>query len=578
MSGGDDERSPLLAAAAGHGKNPAQPSAETTPLLSGAVDQARCDGEHDEPVDEDPAVSTRSRSSQTTSKPPRRWASFIAMGILAILVVAIIVLAFVVPDAIQQYAQEATVIEPTNLSIDSITSDGVKARVQAIFRLDSSRVANEHVRRVGQATTWIARQLGSEQTSVTVVLPDKGNTLLGTAVIPPVVLNLRDGDTTYLDFIANVVPGDVDGIREIANEWLLGQLDSLRLKGVGDLTLHSGLLPLGTHTVAESFVFEADKIPTVPQYNITRLTVEDVPAPGNRTSMVADVSISAYNEFPVELKIPELAFEILVPGCANDPRIIVADAVTSEVLVKPHADVLVDVHGLIRELPETLTHACPNTNSSPLDLLLEQYMHGDPATMFVRGSSNPDGSTPKWIAEILSSVTIPVPFPGRSLDGLIRNFSLTDVHFSLPDPFAEPDDPDANPKVSGNILVTAGLPSEMNFGINVTKVRAFADVFYKSKKLGELNLEEWQDSSSKRVEASDGGEATLQITSQIIDAPLKVTDEDVFTDVLQTLMFGGKAVLLDIKAAVDIKVETSLGQLVVKEIPAEGRIPVKRPY
>lgn len=294
--------------------------------------------------------------------------------------------------------------------------------------------------------------------------------------------------------------------------------------------------------------------------------------------MVAEVSLTAYNEYPVELNIPELAFDILVPGCNDDQYIIIADAVTSEVHVQPRSDVEVDVHGLIRELPDSLTRACPHSNSSPLDSLLKQYMQGEPATLFVRGSSQPDGSTPRWIAEILSSVTVPVPFPGRSLDGLLRDFSLTDVHFTLPDPFADEGDPNANPKVSGNVLVTAGLPAEMNFGVDVTAVRAFADVFYKSKKLGELNLERWQRANSTRVEAKQGGEATLRIQSRINDAPLNVTDSDVFSDVIQKLMFGGKPVQLDIKAAVDVKVETSLGQLVLKDVPAEGKIPVKRPY
>jgi len=44
-------------------------------------------------------------------------------------------------------------------------------------------------------------------------------------------------------------------------------------------------------------------------------------------------------------------------------------------------------------------------------------------------------------ASRLSSITVPVPFPGRSFENLIRSFSLLDVHFKLPDPTAEPDDP-----------------------------------------------------------------------------------------------------------------------------------------
>ncbi|KAH9898824.1 hypothetical protein F4778DRAFT_782928 [Xylariomycetidae sp. FL2044] len=573
----EDERSPLLSTA-NQGKattHNTSDSAESTPLLSTSSDTPRYDGERDEP-DQD-AASIRSHHSEATSaqlalRKKRRWPSFIAMGVLGIVVVVILVLVFIVPEAVQEYAKQAAVLEPTNLSLDSITADGVRARIQANFRLDGSRVHNDHVRRVGKAATWVANQLGTDETKIDVYLPDYDNKLLGYGVVPPLVVNLRDGDTTHFDFVADIVPGDVEGMRTIANEWLEGRLDKLRLKGKADLSLKTGILPLGTHTVSESLVFEANKIPAIPKYNLTRFIVKDGPVEG---SMLAEVSLAAFNQYPVELDIPELAFEILAPGCAiTDPFILVADAATSAIHVEPLSEVTADVYGVIRELPDALTRLCPHSTSSPLDILLQQFMHGEPATLFVRGSSHPDGDTPKWVADLLSSVTLPVPFPGRSLDGLIRNFSLTDVHFTLPDPLAGPDDPDSNPKVSGNILVTAGLPSEMNFGINVTRVRATADVLYKSRKLGELNLRKWQHANSTRVENANE-EPTLKIESRIIDAPLNVTDGDVFTEVVQALLFGSKPIRLDVDALVDVKVQTSLGQLVLKDVPAEGKIPVK---
>jgi hypothetical protein len=313
----------------------------------------------------------------------------------------------------------------------------------------------------------------------------------------------------------------------------------------------------------------------MPRYNITRFNVEDGPFKG---SMLVDMSLSTFNEFPVQLDIPELAFEIMVPGCADkDPFIVVAEASTGETRVEPISDVSAHVYGVIHELPDSLTRACPHSSSSPLDMFLKQYMHGEPATLFVRGSSRPDGDTPKWIADILASVTLPVAFPGRTLDGLIRDFSLTDVHFTLPDPFADPNDPGANPRVSGNILVTASVPSEMNFGINVTNVRATADVIYKTRKMGELNLRKWQHANSTRVEGNGSDGPSLKIESRIIEAPLNITDSDVFSDVVQALLFGNKPIQLDVQALVDVKVKTSLGELVLREVPADGKIPVKRP-
>lgn len=166
--------------------------------------------------------------------------------------------------------------------------------------------------------------------------------------------------------------------------------------------------------------------------------------------MAADVSISLINSYPIKLQIPPLGFDILVPNCvADDPQIRLADATTGAIDIEPYSEVKVDVGGIVRELPKILTSACPNSHSSPLDALLGSYIQGKDTTVYVRGSNSPDSSTPDWISAIISSVTVPVPFPGHTFDGLIKNFSLTDTKFSLPDPFAEPGSDEASPQISG---------------------------------------------------------------------------------------------------------------------------------
>jgi len=178
------------------------------------------------------------------------------MIILALLSIAVIVLAFFVPAAVEEYAKDAAVLEPTNLSLESITADGVRARIQANFRLDGSRVKNDHVRRVGRVATWMVRELGTGETKVRVYLPEYGNILLGTAGVPPLVINVMDSRNTAVDFVADLAPGDAEGIRTIANEWLEGRLDKLRIQGKADIQLKTGIIPLGTHAVSESLFFE----------------------------------------------------------------------------------------------------------------------------------------------------------------------------------------------------------------------------------------------------------------------------------------------------------------------------------
>lgn len=324
----------------------------------------------------------------------------------------------------------------------------------------------------------------------------------------------------------------------------------------------------------------ARELPHTPEYNITSMNFKEQPIPGSkRKAMAAEVSILAFNEYPLSFDVPELGFEVLVPGCSHaEPSILVASATTSPVAVRAHAEVTVDVHGLIKKLPNSLTRLCPNSDSSPLDMLFKKYLGGQTATVLVRGQKQAATETPDWVADILSSITVPVPFPARSFDNLIRNFSLADVRFQMPDPAAAPGEPGADPRVSGTILVLAGVPSGMDFSLNVGSVRADADVFYRGRKLGELNLKEWQKANSTQIPATKDHEAMLKIQSYIRDAPLNVTDAGVLADLMQALLFGDRQVILSIKALVDVNVTTVLGDVVVKAVPAEGKVPVKRRY
>jgi len=318
----------------------------------------------------------------------------------------------------------------------------------------------------------------------------------------------------------------------------------------------------------------------MPKYNISRLNVHEVNLTDGSQGMAADVSVTVQNDYPLELSIPPLGFGILVDNCLpTDPRIRVAEASIKDLRIHPQQDVQVNISGLVRNLPDSLTSDCPGTLQSPLDALLQGYMHGEKTTVYVTGSDIPSLDTPKWITDLISSVTVPVPVPGRSFGSLVRNFSLSDVHFSLPDPLAEPDTPESNPQISAKINVLVAMPEEMNFDVDINKVRANAKVFYHGDELGILNLKKWQQSNSTRIEPHDKVlQPTLLIQSDIKNAPLQITNDTVFSEVVQALLFGGKSISLSINANVDAKIETALGKLTIRQVPAEGVVPIKRGF
>ena len=69
-----------------------------------------------------------------------------------------------------------------------------------------------------------------------------------------------EGHTNVIDFLSDLEPGDIDGIRQIANDWLEGRLGQLRVQGKADFGLKSGIFHLGRQSISESLFFEGQSL------------------------------------------------------------------------------------------------------------------------------------------------------------------------------------------------------------------------------------------------------------------------------------------------------------------------------
>ncbi|KAJ5105442.1 hypothetical protein NUU61_002789 [Penicillium alfredii] len=553
---------------------PFELSSESTPLLHRRDDDLANYGTQTRGSRSPSTASENASPDRGSTKTSRvRWPTLVALALLLTAIMVILAIAFATPAVVKDYTQQAAVFKPAALSIDSTTPKGVRARVQGDFVIDSGRVNSKPVRDIGRFVTWLAKDIETGPSEVEVYLPEYGNVAVGNATLPSLKMDIRNGHHNHIDLLTDITAGDIHGIKAIAMDWIEGRLGRLSVKGKAIMHPTSGLIGLGTQILTDTIIFEESDFPALPDISVTRLNVHDTEKEG----MAVDVSLAAWIDSPVSLKAPGLGFEILVPNCSpGDPYILVANAKTAEVQIQPGQASNVSVGGIIRKLPEELTSTCPGEEGSPLDFLVSSYIQGRETTIYVRGADAPLFNTPAWIVDLLRRVTVPLPVTGHALDNLVKNFTMSDTHFSLPDPFAEPDTPEAQPRVSALVKVLIRLPKQMNFSVDVPRVRATADVFYKEKRLGVLKLDKWQNANSTHVEDHDGSSALL-VEFAMKDAPLQVTDNDLLTEVIQAMVFGSEGVELRIAATVDTKVLTGLGRFAVHSIPAEGQVRVKTP-
>jgi hypothetical protein len=165
-------------------------------------------------------------------------------------------LGFLASEGIEEYAMQAADFKPTKLALDSLTKHGVKVHIEGDFTMDASKVNKKSIRNIGRFGTWIAHEAETGATDVDVYLPEYGNILVGTAKVPAIKVNIRNGQTTHISIFADLEPGSFDGIRNIANDWIEGRLGQIRVKGKAEVPLRSGLIRLGTQYIEESLVFK----------------------------------------------------------------------------------------------------------------------------------------------------------------------------------------------------------------------------------------------------------------------------------------------------------------------------------
>ena len=282
------------------------------------------------------------------------------------------------------------------------------------------------------------------------------------------------------------------------------------------------------------------------------------------------VSASAVvpNPYTLKLNLPSLDFGISLPGCDKE-LIPMAIAVTPKYLVEPKTDINITITGTVDSLPDALTTVCPGTDRSSMDNFLDSYIHGDNGLVYVRGSSHQKGSeVPKWLSSFLKEITIPTPFPGHKLDNIVEDISLSRVKFVLPGRYAKPGTPEAAPKLSAVIDATVTLPKEMNFSIDVESLKASANLSYQGQKFGEMHMADWQRAVSH---LTDDGK--LAVRAEIFQAPFDITNYQIFRMVVVKLALGG--LVLGIDGFTDVKMETTLGALTARGIPAKGDVTIK---
>lgn len=307
--------------------------------------------------------------------------------------------------------------------------------------------------------------------------------------------------------------------------------------------------------------------PTLPDFTVNKLSIVDQPGKGTLMTASADV----VNPYPATLDVPALEWKISVPGCTPFDRIRLTNANTGPLSIRAGKPITVDVSSAISSLPQELLDPCRDATPSPLEALFQALL--DPKqniTIFISGTSQAI-SLPKWLPDLLSSLTIPIPVPhlNSNTTDLISAIHCSEMKVTFPSPWAPPGTPNAQPKVSGLIEAVIRPPKEAeNVGINVTAVKADVYLFDEGEKFGRILVPEWSPATTER-------KVMIHVKVRVAEVPIEVLDPIVFQRVMTKILRGGGTVEIGVEGTIDSQVSVLVGDFAIRGIPVKGLVEVE---
>jgi hypothetical protein len=265
---------------------------------------------------------------------------------------------------------------------------------------------------------------------------------------------------------------------------------------------------------------------------------------------------------------------VLLPGCSPSDRIRLADAFTEPLSIRAGENITVNVSSTVSALPQTVLDPCEDEAPSPLEVLFQALL--DPKrniTFFISGGHQ-TSKLPKWIPDILSSLTVPIPLPhlGGNATDLVSSIHCSEMRVTFPSPWAPPGTPAAQPKVSGVIEAVIRPPKEAaDVAVNVTAVRADVYLSDEGQRFGRIVVPEWSPATTERKEM-------IHVKARVAEVPIEVIDSLAFQRVMTKVLKGGSTVEIGVEGTVDAKVSVLVGKFAIRGIPVKGIVEVQGIY
>lgn len=486
---------------------------------------------------------------------PRKGLILSLIALIVVLFFLFLASALVLPKRAQSYVEETLQVEVASISVINISDKGATLQVSGdIFLNETGTEHRAFDRRLTHAILAILGPIETSESTAELALNAKDLTTIAIADLGALKISLAKEEKSRFNLSVAVNITDAKSIGRFAAEVLQGEVNTVPLLVTVNTILHRWISI--RKSVAQRFKYTLfNTTGSLPEFNITTLAVQD----SQDSGIVGQVALETEFRTLVNVQVPSVNVQVSIEGCKGELIPVATGKNLPFNLRNSNSKIAVNAVGECRELPAEAFEKCPDTSGqSPIDRITQRYLAGNTTTVFISGPTVLENQS--WIQKLLTQVTVPIDLPGSGTDQLARDIELLDVKFNLPSFLGG----GGKPKISGKVRGVIDVPTDINVDVKIDSVHVLADLLYKKRKFATIESPGWSPAVSKFR-----AEKELQVEVVLRDAPVTITNQDIFSSVVSELLGGN--VLVDVLGTGDVKVTTALGNLEAHELPIEAR-------
>lgn len=516
----------------------------------------------------DPTVDEELHQSSRGPGPfGRALRLFVPLGVVLALLFLLVTLLRV--DELQEEITKVPRVEIEGVSLAGVTTEGLDVRIRGRNTMDYSIVKGSVRSKVVKLGASIVGKLKiSDRSKVKVYFENADDEYLRAvnAQVPPIDVNISPGEITNFDFITKLYNFGSPYLMGSIAEQLLSK-EPLKFRGIGQVALSKGFLNLGV------FPVEIDEIVASPggkdDSGEMKLKIGGLNLKNREEGLAISTYVEADYDYPVEAEIPELYWNVNIPGCNDDESLMICEGQTASTQLIPYSSVNVSVLSNLDKISEKLTTPCSVGEKSPLDRFVSRYFDGKGNDLVITGANHQPEHVPEWLTNTLKGIEFAFEFGGKNKDDeIIKDIAFRDFRLHM---FQSAQ----NPRVSAVVTVTIQTPQQIDIGsevpLSVLNAKGLANLFSKQhQKFAEINIPDWVECTTTVTDKD-----TYLVEFAIRSSPVNVTNEAVFSKVMRQVVFAGSAPVR-IESLIDAQVHTPVGIFELTEISADGNTEIKR--